>query len=95
MHPSYGNCPDCGTRACRFSIQPAVLIGDEVALAGVTEPHGPVTATEILGTVTDIHGDTFGDGPGDTITVLPAAVTLSSGDRYPVADLVLLRRADQ
>lgn len=48
-----------------------------------------------LGVVTDIHGESFGDGTGDTITVLPAAVTLSTGDRYPVADLVLLRRADQ
>ena len=30
-----------------------------------------------------------------TITVLPAAVTLSTGDRYPVDQLVLLRRAEQ
>jgi hypothetical protein len=47
-----------------------------------------------IGVVTDIHGQTFGDGTGDTITVIPAAVTLSTGDRYPVADLVLLRRAE-
>ncbi|MEZ5409554.1 MAG: hypothetical protein R2761_16110 [Acidimicrobiales bacterium] len=88
MHPSYGNCPDCGTPGCRFGMQPAVLIGDEVALSA--DDH-----REPLGTVTDVHGESFGDGPGDTITVLPAAVTLSTGDRYPVADLVLLRRADQ
>ena len=65
----------------------AALIGDEVA-------HGNDLYVSI-GVVTDIHGETFGDGTGDTITVLPAAVTLSTGDRYPVADLVLLRRADQ
>ena len=87
MHPSYGNCPDCGTATCRFGMQPSTLIGDEVALSA--DDH-----REPLGTVTDIHGETFGDGPGDTITVLRAAVTLSSGDRYPVADLVLLRRAE-
>ena len=52
-------------------------------------------AVLIRGRVTDIHGQTFGDGPGDTITIIPAAVTLSTGDRYPVADLVLLRRAEQ
>jgi hypothetical protein len=64
---------------------PYVHLGDEVAHKA--EP-GPI------GVVTDIHGETFGDGTGDTITVHPAAVTLSSGDRYPVADLVLLRRAE-
>jgi len=63
-----------------------VLLGDDVAGAG--------DLYTSLGTVTDIHGESFGDGPGDTITVIPAAVTLSTGDRYPVADLVLLRRAD-
>lgn len=64
-----------------------VLLGDDVA--GFSDMHTS------LGVVTDIHGESFGDGPGDTITVHPAAVTLSTGDRYPVADLVLLRRADQ
>lgn len=66
---------------------PRVYLGDEVSHAddGLGLP---------IGTVTDIHGESFGDGPGDTITVIPAAVTLSTGDRYPVADLVLLRRAE-
>ena len=65
---------------------PYVHIGDEVSS----------TYDEFisLGIVTEIHGETFGDGTGDTITVIPAAVTLSTGDRYPVADLVLLRRAE-
>lgn len=63
------------------------LVGDDVALATVTD-------LEPVGTVTDIHAESFGDGPGDTITIIPAAVTLSTGDRYPVADLVLLRRAE-
>lgn len=63
------------------------LVGDDVALATPTD-------LEPLGTVVEIHAESFGDGPGDTITVIPAAVTLSTGDRYPVADLVLLRRAE-
>lgn len=79
MHPSYWS---------PTGVLYSVLIGDEVRAAD-----NPLS--ESLGTVTDIHGETFGDGPGDTITVLPAAVTLSTGDRYPVADLVLLRRAEQ
>ncbi len=61
-----------------------VKIGDEVA-----DDRG-----HPLGVVEEIHGESFGDGPGDTITIIPAAVTLSTGDRYPVADLVLLRRAE-
>ncbi len=81
-HPRYWHweAPAAGTGTL-------ALIGDEVALATVTD-------LEPLGVVTDIHGETFGDGPGDTITVIPAAVTLSTGDRYDVADLVLLRRAE-
>ncbi len=71
---------------------PVVLIGDEVADQVGAE--SGVMAGMPLGVVTDIHGETFGDGTGDTITVIPAAVTLSTGDRYPVADLVLLRRAE-
>ncbi len=51
------------------------------------------TPSDPIGAVTDIHGESFGDGTGDTITIIPAAVTLSTGDRYDVADLVLLRRA--
>lgn len=63
---------------------PHVLLGDHVGgLDGVP-----------LGVVDEIHGESFGDGTGDTITVHPAAVTLSTGDRVPVADLVLLRRAE-
>lgn len=67
-----------------------VLLGDEVADSD--EPLAP------LGVVTDIHGESFTDGGNhftDGIRVLPAAVTLSSGDRYPIADLVLLRRAER
>ncbi len=67
-----------------------VLLGDEVGIGVEWSAGGPP-----IGAVTDIHGETFGDGTGDTITVIPAAVTLSTGDRYPVADLVLLRRAEQ
>lgn len=66
-----------------------VLLGDEVGIGIEWSTGGPG-----IGVVTDIHGQTFGDGPGDTITIIPAAVTLSTGDRYPVADLVLLRRGD-
>lgn len=87
-HPAYWGClvyPMGTLPEIREGGQGA-LIGDEVAAAGTTG--------EPLGVVTDIHGESFGDGVGDTITVLPAAVTLSTGDRYPVADLVLLRRAD-
>ncbi len=81
-HPRYRHweAPAAGTGTL-------ALIGDEVALATVTD-------LEPLGVVTDIHGESFGDGCGDTITVHPAAVTLSTGDRYAVADLVLLRRAE-
>lgn len=66
---------------------PLVAIGDEVGLA-------TATAVEPVGLVTDIHGDSFGDSP-DAIQVLAAAVTVTSGDRYPVADVVLLQRAGQ
>ena len=62
-----------------------VEIGDEVVTHEGVE----------MGAVTDIHGESFGDGVGDTITVLPAAVTLSTGDRWPVDQLVLLRRAGE
>ncbi len=71
----------------RFDGPSLVLLGDDVARAG-----GDLYTS--LGAVTDIHGETFGDGTGDTITVIPAAVTLSTGDRYDVAGLVLLRRAE-
>ncbi len=67
-------------------LKPVVLIGDDVA------PYSDMNTS--CGVVTDIHGESFGDGTGDTITVHPAAVTLSTGDRVPVADLVLLRRAE-
>lgn len=67
---------------------PIALLGDEVGLKTGSD------WTEPAGVVTDIHGESFGDATGDTITVHPAAVTLSTGDRYPVADLVLLRRAE-
>ncbi len=66
-----------------------VLLGDEVGIGVEWSTGGPG-----IGVVTDIHGESFGDGTGDTITVHPAAVTLSTGDRVPVADLVLLRRAE-
>ena len=82
-HPRYRHweAPAAGTGTL-------ALGGDEVALATVTD-------LVWAGVVTDIHGESFGDGTGDTITVIPAAVTLSTGDRVPVADLVLLRRAEQ
>lgn len=91
-HPRYANCSVCAG-PCHTTWGPdQVLIGDEVAdLVEVGE--GLWDSGQPLGTVTDIHGESFGDGPGDTITVIPAAVTLSTGDRYPVADLVLLQRA--
>lgn len=83
-HPYYRH--ECHLTDTCLARGPIVLLGDEVA----TVSHGAA-----VGAVTDIHGETFGDGVGDTITVLPAAVTLSTGDRYPVADLVLLRRAGE
>ena len=75
-----------GTHPTYVATSMPALIGDDVALRG----QWPDSA----GVVTDIHGQTFGDGPGDTITIIPAAVTLSTGERCAVADLVLLRRAD-
>lgn len=63
------------------------MVGDDVALATPTD-------LEPVGVVVEIHGESFGDGPGDTITIIPAAVTLSTGERCAVADLVLLRRAE-
>ncbi len=86
-HPRYARCSVC-LGPCHTSFgADKVEIGDEVSS----------TYDEFisLGIVTEIHGESFGDGPGDTITVIPAAVTLSTGDRYDVADLVLLRRAEQ
>ncbi len=87
-HPAYpfAWCEPMGSPPVVRGSGQGVLLGDEVA--STAAPSDP------LGVVTDIHGQTFGDGNGDTITVIPAAVTLSTGDRYAVADLVLLRRAE-
>jgi len=82
-HPTYATAAAIPANMLLVDLGPR--IGDEVAL-----PSGELLP---LGVVTDIHGETFGDGTGDTITIIPAAVTLSTGDRYDVADLVLLRRA--
>ena len=84
-HPQYATA--YASRENMLLLTLEARIGDEVSAA-----EGTFTP---LGVVTDIHGESFGDGVGDTITVLPAAVTLSTGDRYPVADLVLLRRSEQ
>lgn len=84
-HPTYATA--AAIPANMLLVHLHAMIGDEVAL-----PSGELLP---LGVVTDIHGETFGDGTGDTITIHPAAVTLSTGDRYPVADLVLLRRAER
>ncbi len=66
---------------------PIVCIGDEVATT-------TASVFTTLGVVTEIHGDTFTYGEQD-IEVQPASVTLSTGDRWPVDQLVLLRRAGE